>query len=75
MGIPMDGGRLPIFDEENDLPDFTRMDLAEREEYVERYQEELNEIKTRLNQAKSAVAAKEPIVTQGTAQGGASSPG
>lgn len=75
MGIPMDGGRLPVFDEENDLPDFTKMDLADREEAVERYQEELREIKERLNLAKSAVAAKAPIIPQGTAQGGASSPG
>lgn len=72
-GIPMDIGKIPVFDEDNDLPDFRKLDLAEREEYKLRFQEELDEFR-RAQAAQRAAAAKAPIVTPGTAQGGASSP-
>lgn len=46
-GIPIEAGRVPIYDEENDLPDFRKMDLAEREAYVQQYNEELDAIARR----------------------------
>jgi hypothetical protein len=44
-GIPMDIGKIPVFDEENDLPDFRKMDLAERQEWKERFQQELDDFR------------------------------
>lgn len=44
-GIPMDIGKVPIFDEENDLPDFRKMDLAERQEWQAKFQAELDEFR------------------------------
>lgn len=56
-GIPMDIGKIPVFDEENDLPDFRKMDLAEREEWRERFQQELDDFRAR--------SAKAPGIPQG----------
>lgn len=44
-GLPIDGSRNPIWDEENDLPDWRTLDLAERQELAESYQHEINTIK------------------------------
>jgi len=46
-GLPI-GGRLDeYYDEEDDLPDFRTLDLAERQELAENYENEINEIKSR----------------------------
>lgn len=74
-GIPLDVGKMPVFDEDNDLPDFSKMDLADRQAYAEQFQEELNEIKSRLKPRETQPSDKDPVLPQGTAQGGASSPG
>lgn len=70
-GIPMDIGKIPVYDEDNDLPDFRKMDLAEREEWRQRFQEELDELRSRGARPETA---KGPVSSPGTAQGGASSP-
>jgi hypothetical protein len=46
-GLPI-GGRLDVYyDEEDDLPDPRTLDLAERQEIAENYNNEINEIKSR----------------------------
>lgn len=57
-GIPMDIGKIPVFDEDNDLPDFRKLDLAERQEYRERFQAELDAF--RAAQVKPQEAAPTP---------------
>lgn len=46
-GLGIDGMRQPLYSEdpETDLPDPRRLDLAEREEYMERYAVELDELR------------------------------
>ena len=47
-GLPIDGIKTPIYEgEENDLPDWRRLDLAEREELAHLYQNEIKDIKNR----------------------------
>lgn len=62
-GIPMNVGKMPVFDEENDLPDFTKMDLADREAYAEQYRQELAELAGRLpkKQPDQPAGAKPPV--------------
>lgn len=51
-GLPIDGSKVPIYDEENDLPDLRTLDLAEREDYINSYTAELNEIKQKQEKKK-----------------------
>jgi hypothetical protein len=44
-GLPIDGARTPIWDEENDLPNWRTLDLAERQELAQQYEQELQHIK------------------------------
>lgn len=53
-GMPLSVGKVPIYDEENDLPDFSKMDLADREEYAEMYRQEIQEINARVNQTRKS---------------------
>ena len=47
-GLPIDGIKIPIYEgEENDLPDYRRLDLAEREELAHLYKNEIQDIKKR----------------------------
>jgi hypothetical protein len=49
-GLPIDGIKVPIYEgEENDLPDWRRLDLAERQELAHLYTNEIKDIKTRYN--------------------------
>lgn len=45
-GLPL-GGKVPIYDEEDTLPDVRTLDLAERQELREQYEEELSLIRRR----------------------------
>lgn len=47
-GLPVDGLREPIWDIDNDLPDFNTLDLAERQELAQHYQSELENLNKRL---------------------------
>lgn len=47
-GLPIDGIKTPIYDgEDNDLPDWRRLDLAERQELSYLYKQEIQDIKSR----------------------------
>lgn len=69
-GLPLSGARVPVFDEEDDMPDVRGLDLAERQEVVERYLEELKILKQResdrqaefqrFKQSEKEKAQKEP---------------
>jgi len=49
-GLPIDGIKVPIYEgEENDLPDWRRLDLAERQELAHLYKNEIQEIKQKYN--------------------------
>jgi len=49
-GLPIDGIKIPIYDgEENDLPDWRRLDLAERQELAHLYTNEIKDIKQKYN--------------------------
>lgn len=64
-GIPLDVGKMPVFDEENDLPDFSKMDLADRQAYADQFQEELEEIKSRLKPKPTPVQEPAPTPPEG----------
>lgn len=44
MGLPVPAGHQPIWDEEDQMPDFRTLDLAEIEEYKNKYLEKIQEI-------------------------------
>lgn len=47
-GLPIDGVKVPIWNgEEDDMPDFRTLDLAEREQLADHYKQELQSIKNR----------------------------
>ncbi len=47
-GLPIDGGKTPIYDgEEYDLPDLRTLDLSERQLLKESYTQEIQQIKER----------------------------
>jgi hypothetical protein len=49
-GLPIDGMKIPIWEgEENDLPDWRRLDLAERQELSYLYTNEIKDIKQKYN--------------------------
>jgi hypothetical protein len=49
-GLPIDGIKIPIYDgEENDLPDWRRLDLTERQELSHLYENEVKEIKRKYS--------------------------
>jgi hypothetical protein len=49
-GLPIDGLKIPIYEgEENDLPDWRRLDLAERQELAHLYKNEIQDIKQKYN--------------------------
>jgi hypothetical protein len=49
-GLPIDGVKTPIWEgEDNDLPDWRRLDLAERQELAHLYTNEINDIKQKYN--------------------------
>lgn len=45
-GLPVDGGRVPLYDEENDLPDIRTLDLTERAELAAMYKAEIAALTT-----------------------------
>lgn len=55
-GLPLDGERVPYYEPEEDmtdlsfLPDPATLDLADRQQLAEQAQEQLNEIKDRVNE-------------------------
>lgn len=46
-GLPIDGVKVPLYDEEDDLPDWRTLDLSERQELAEHYKNEIYSIKNR----------------------------
>lgn len=54
MGLPPEGERVPIYDEGNDMPDISHMDLADRQRYIEYYRKELEETNERIEAFKNA---------------------
>lgn len=60
-GLPINGSKVPIYDEENDLPDPRKMDLADWQELRERYKEELEEIRQRHTKKPRENPEPEPL--------------
>lgn len=60
-GLPLGGAKVPIWEGEDDnTPDFSKMDLSEIEDYQLQVQAELEEIRERMNaKSKKADSAKE----------------
>jgi len=49
-GLPIDGIKVPLWDgEDNDLPDWRKLDLAERQELSHLYTNEIRSIKEKYN--------------------------
>lgn len=49
-GLPLSGARTPLYyGEDDDFPDFERMDLSERETYIKGVKEELESLKQKRN--------------------------
>jgi len=48
-GLPIDGRKVPLYEGETDMPDIRGLDLAERQAMYEAAEQELKEIKEKLN--------------------------
>lgn len=59
QGLPVTGAKVPVYDEENDLPDIRTLDLAERDEYANQFANEFAEIKGRESRIKAAQHKKD----------------
>lgn len=46
-GLPLQGQKIPVYDGDEDQPDFRRMDLAEIEDFKNNARAEIDEIKTK----------------------------
>lgn len=58
-GLPIDGEKVPIYDgEEDDMPDLSKMDLAERQEYIELAKSELSDLNVKLEEDRRKKAVK-----------------
>lgn len=49
QGLPIEGQKVPLYDGENEFPDLTKMDLADRQTYLESAAQEYQEIQDRIN--------------------------
>lgn len=59
-GLPIAGQKVPLYDgEEGDFPDLSKMDLADRQQYLEDRRDELSDIKYRWEQDKIRKAKKQ----------------
>lgn len=51
-GIPLDAGKVPIYEGELDLPDLDKMDLIEREAYYKELRQQRDEVELRVKNAR-----------------------
>lgn len=65
-GLPVTGARVPMYDEEDDMPDIRTLDLAERQEYAEHFKRELTDIHQRQNASPEQYAPTAPSSNTGT---------
>lgn len=62
-GLPISGIKTPIWNgEDDDLPDFRTLDLAERQELAEYYQQELQSIKNKHTKPQNVDKNNERVV-------------
>lgn len=57
-GMPIDGGKVPMYEEEGDVmrsDEYKKLDLAEREEYMESVRQELIDIQKRVKERRAKV--------------------
>lgn len=59
-GLPLGGMRIPEYDEDDDMPDIRRLDLAERQELRERYEFELKTIRNDKDRKRRSVLETVP---------------
>lgn len=52
QGLPLDGGKTPLWEEEGDMPDMVKLDLAERQQVIEEAVEEIKTIEKRVKERK-----------------------
>lgn len=58
-GLPLDNLKTPVYNgEDDDFPDLSKMDLADREQYIMDRQQELKEINERLSLEKNKMEAE-----------------
>lgn len=58
-GLPIDGEKVPVYNgEDDDMPDLSKMDLAERQEYLESAEKELVELKLKIDKDRLKKAEK-----------------
>lgn len=53
QGLPVHGEKVPVYNGDEELPDFQRMDLADKQEYLELNAAYVEEIKQRLLEQKA----------------------
>lgn len=57
-GLPIAGQKIAFYDPEDDMPDLSKMDLAERQEHMEAAAEEIKAIQEREETRKKEAAEK-----------------
>lgn len=63
-GLPIGGQKVPMYEGDEEQPDFQHMDLVDRQAFMEEAAQELQEVKQRLHDKKRDAARKrnKPIV-------------
>lgn len=51
-GLPMEVGKVPVYNGEQELPDLSKMDLVERQEYIDAAAEAFADAKARIDEAR-----------------------
>jgi len=60
-GLPIDGQAFPLYQGEDALPDISHLDLADQQQIVEAYAEQLADIKNRLQTKAKTEAEKKQL--------------
>ena len=58
-GLPIAGAKVPIYNGEEDLPDLSRMDLAEQQEFMDQTKDEITDLKNRFAKEQNIRKQKE----------------
>lgn len=58
-GLSVTGNKVPVYNgEDDDMPDLSRLDLVERQEVLEQVEQEVKDIKARINETQAKKKAK-----------------
>ncbi|QCS36951.1 hypothetical protein [Tortoise microvirus 32] len=63
-GLPISAGKVPIYDGDEDLPDFKKMDLSEQQELLRANAEHIERLQSDLSRPKESAKHTQPPTTE-----------